>query len=707
MLSHGFTIGTPDWMRINSITMRSLLLPHPSWPVRALLLSSVTLVPAARAAKLALTDGVPGDHFGISISLLGNTALVGAEADDADKGSAFLFRDLDTAIGIITESAKLTASDRMENDSLGHSVSLWGNTALIGAYDDDGIRGSAYFFRRLDTAAGTITEDVKLTASERAGSDYFGYHVSLWGDTALAGAYGDDSNRGAAYLFRNLGTATGSITENVKLTASDGAAGDYFGSPVCLLENTALIGASMKDSHRGAAYLFRSLGSAPGTATEAVKLHASDGVAGDYFGSPVSLFGTTALIGAYGRDSGKGSVYFFRDLGTASGTVTESVRLAASDGVAGDYFGGSVSLQGGTALVGVEAHDFHRGAAYLFLNLDTATGTVMENVKLTASDGGANDYFGASVALDGGQFLIGAMLAEGSTLNSGSVHTGRVSTFTIMDDAGGVTRATDGLSFVSQDDWVIGQSTDGNRNTLSAGDSGSVSASGMAVYVGRAAGADNNLLTVNGALSTNALGVGTEGNTGNVLRLNGTLETAGEVSVAAGSGIGGTGTLTGSLKLEAGAFLEFAAAAPLKVHGNVTLDPGFGIAHLRGLDSGVPEGTYPLIGGAVADFNAPGIANLGAANAYELGGGKFAWFARRDNGLQLVVAGLPALNLGPADGQLRLNWTTPFSGLILETSTTLTGVWQTVDTAPSQNGNDFTVTLPLSGGRAFYRLRKP
>ncbi|HMJ06609.1 MAG TPA: FG-GAP repeat protein, partial [Chthoniobacterales bacterium] len=165
------------------------------------------------SAQLIASDGAAGDQFGRSVSFSGNSALAGAWRDNSSQGSAYLFRNLDTASGTITQNVKLTASDGAAFDYFGYSVSLSGNSALVGAYGDgigsNSFQGSAYLFRNLDTASGTITQNVKLTASDGAASDLFGYSVSLSGNSALAGAYGDNSYQGSAYLFRNLDTASG------------------------------------------------------------------------------------------------------------------------------------------------------------------------------------------------------------------------------------------------------------------------------------------------------------------------------------------------------------------------------------------------------------------------------------------------------------------------------------------------------------------
>ena len=115
------------------------------------------------AQQLDASDGAAGDGFGGSVSLSGNTGLIGASGDDDNgngSGSAYIFRNLNTATGTVNESAKLLPSDGELNDLFGDSVSLSGNTGLIGARDDDnGIdSGSAYIFHNLDTATGTVNE---------------------------------------------------------------------------------------------------------------------------------------------------------------------------------------------------------------------------------------------------------------------------------------------------------------------------------------------------------------------------------------------------------------------------------------------------------------------------------------------------------------------------------------------------------------------
>jgi len=349
--------------------------------------------------KLLASDGESNDNFGCSVSLYGDTVLIGAYGYDNAQGSAYVFTRTGTTW---TQQAKLLASDGAEGDWFGTSVALNGDTAFIGAYHDNDhgiLSGSAYVFTRTGT---TWSQQAKLLASDGAVGDYFGCSVSLYGDTALIGAYGYDNAQGSAYVFTRTGTTW---TQQAKLLASNGTYNDEFGCSVALDNDTALIGALSVDDkgfNSGSAYVFNRTET---TWTQQAKLLASDGKALDVFGCSVSLYGDTALIGAYGDDNTRGSAYVFTRTGT---TWTQQAKLLASDGTQGKQFGSSVALDNDTALIG-EPNDFDNGAysgsAYLF----NFTGdTWMQQAKFLARDGAAGDYFGCSVSLYGDTALIGA-----------------------------------------------------------------------------------------------------------------------------------------------------------------------------------------------------------------------------------------------------------------------------------------------------------
>ncbi len=186
--------------------------------------------------------------------------MVGAVEDDddgTDSGSAYVFRYNN---GVWFQEAKLTAIDGATNDSFGISVSISGDTAVVGAVeDDDGVTdsGSAYVFRYNGSA---WDEGTKLTASDGDEDDHFGNSVSISGNTVVVGAvFGDKdlvTDSGSAYLFRYNGSAW---DEGTKLTASDGANYDRFGASVSISGDMVVVGAigdDDKGTFSGSAYVF-------------------------------------------------------------------------------------------------------------------------------------------------------------------------------------------------------------------------------------------------------------------------------------------------------------------------------------------------------------------------------------------------------------------------------------------------------------------
>jgi len=338
--------------------------------------------------------------FGRSVAIDGDVAIIGA-GDGVNPGRAYLF-DLTTG----TQLYKLATSDSANRDYFGHSVAIDGNVAIVGASGIDSYTGAAYLFN-----ATTGTQLAKLAASDAAASDYFGDSVGIDGNVAIVGVDGDDdggSSSGSAYLFD---VTTG--TQLAKLTASDAATDDYFGYSVAIDGNVAIVGAPYNDDdgdYSGSAYLFDVT-----TGTPLAKLTASDAIAEDFFGYSVAIAGDVAIVGSYGYGSKYGSAYLF-DVTTG----TQIAKLTASDAAAEDYFGSSVAIAGNVAIVGASKDDDgsdDSGSAYLF---NVTTGTQL--AKLTASDAAVGDSFGGSVAIDGDVAIVGAASKRGGYISQGAVY---------------------------------------------------------------------------------------------------------------------------------------------------------------------------------------------------------------------------------------------------------------------------------------------
>ncbi|HVT33163.1 MAG TPA: hypothetical protein VHE32_10975 [Rhodanobacteraceae bacterium] len=313
---------------------------------------------------------------------------------------------------------KILAADGQADDLFGFRVLVAGDTAFVSAPAPIYRPGKVYVFEN-SGGGWTATQTISATptsAPPPGWSDFFGWSLSLSGDTLLVGApFMLDPMAGpigAVYAFTNDG---GTWTQTQELTASDAAATDYFGWSVKHVGDTAVVGSNSHNrganGTEGAAYVFTRSG---GTWTQTQELEGSDSTPGDgrQFGSAIAFDGTTLLIGAPSSDWNStgvyipGAVYVFANSG---GTWAETERLVPGDSADGDQFGYSVALDGANAVIGAPAANIgknsHQGAIYAF---DGSSGSWTELVKLVADDGVAYDQLGQSVAIDGDMALAGS-----------------------------------------------------------------------------------------------------------------------------------------------------------------------------------------------------------------------------------------------------------------------------------------------------------
>lgn len=388
----------------------------------------ITIDPLIQEQKLT-TSGTADDWFGFSVALSGdgNTALIGARKADiganAEQGAAYVFV---RNAGIWTEEEILTGSDSAEGDHFGSSVTLSfdGDVAVVGAFWADISfivkQGAAYIFKR---TGGSWSQDQKLTTPPPAfANDEFGT-VAISGDgtTVLVGArkadVGGVNNQGAAYVFIESG---GTWIVQDTLLAVGAAASDSFGASTALAANgnAALVGASHEGAipaTSGAAYVFAR---GAGVWAQQDSLTASDGTAGDRFGSASALSddGDTGLVGAWGSNLFQGAAYVYTRNGVS---WTEEQKLTASDGVANDFFGNATALSGDgdTAIIAAPsagiAGNPNQGAVYRY---GRVAGNWSEREKLIAFDGMEDEQFGLEGAIalsdDGATALVGVKKAS-------------------------------------------------------------------------------------------------------------------------------------------------------------------------------------------------------------------------------------------------------------------------------------------------------
>ncbi|MBL4697719.1 MAG: FG-GAP repeat protein [Phycisphaerales bacterium] len=311
--------------------------------------------------KLFPNDAASADRFGWSISMDNGIIAVGAPRIlTNDPGSAYLF---DASTGV--QVAKLTANDAQAGDQFGFSISIANGIVAVGArFDDDAgaDSGSAYLFD-----AFTGVQIAKLIASDAESGDEFGYSNAIDNGVVAVGSYHDGDNgaqSGSAYLFD---ASTG--TQLFKLLPSDGAAMDQFGWSMAIENEVVVVGASeLTGAIAGSAYLFDTT-----TGTQLFKLLPNDAGDSDNFGYSVSIDNGIVAVGSQFASNNSiqtGSAYLF-----VASTGAQIAKLIASDGTAGDLFGSSIAIANGIVAVGAyfgDGKDGDTGSAYLFNTLPIA-----------------------------------------------------------------------------------------------------------------------------------------------------------------------------------------------------------------------------------------------------------------------------------------------------------------------------------------------
>ncbi len=428
-----------------------------------------------------------GDGFGWSVSASGDTLVVGAPEEDSSalgvngnqadnaasaSGAAFVFV---RSGGTWAQQAYLKASNAGAGDEFGYSVSISGETIVVGAREEDssatGIdgdqadnsaaqSGAAYVFVRND---GVWSQQAYLKASNTGAGDEFGYFVSVAGDSIVVGAPKEASNAtgvnagqsdnsatgsGAAYVFVRTGD---SWSQQAYLKSSNTSVDDNFGVSVAISGDTIAVGANGEDSNatgingiqsdnsasnRGAVYVFARSG---GYWNQQAYVKPSTGGSGFQFGVSVAVVDETLAVGA----TGAGVAYVFTRTGS---DWSQQSALSGSNTEIGDGFGSGIGVSENTLVVGAQYEDsgatgvdgdesdessILSGASYVFAR---SGGVWNQKSYVKASNTESVDYFGRSVAVSGDTIVVGAYYedssatgiggnqADGSAVDSGAVY---------------------------------------------------------------------------------------------------------------------------------------------------------------------------------------------------------------------------------------------------------------------------------------------
>lgn len=338
------------------------------------------------SAILVPSDGASTNLFGSSLAISGNTIVVGSPPNPlcpiCNPGRAYVYVEPAGGwSGILTETAELTASDAASGSAVGTSVSISGNTVVVGAPGE--MPGAAYVFVKPASGWVNATETAKLTSSDGLATDQFGTSVSISGNNIVVGApnaTGSSSQTGAAYIFTQPAGGWTDMTQTAKLTASDGASYDQMGFSVASSGGTIVAGAPYAagiSGGTGSAYIFVEPAGGWSNSTQTAKLIAPDGETGDTFGSAVAIANSTVAAGAPQRSRGplnfrgyppwwkEGGVYVFAKSG--SGWTQTSVQVVnGTDARNDDLLGASVAISGDLVVGGAPYLGKYAGAAFVF-----------------------------------------------------------------------------------------------------------------------------------------------------------------------------------------------------------------------------------------------------------------------------------------------------------------------------------------------------
>ncbi|MCC6675673.1 MAG: hypothetical protein IT436_00890 [Phycisphaerales bacterium] len=313
-----------------------------------------------------------GSGFGVQVAVDGDRIAIGAPGEDdlplTNAGAVYLY---ERVAGTWTFIQRLAPPSPENSGNFGVAVALRGDDLLIGSngatHGGVALAGEVLVYHR---DAGTWTRTGSFSASDADFDDNFGSSIDFEGDTAVVGAIDDDhsdrADPGAAYIFSRAG---GAWTEVDKLIASDPGDGSLFGGCVSINGGTVIVGAERHDhsglNEAGAAYVFRA--GAGGEWAEAARLVSPAPEAVDRFGCDVAVRGQTVLVGAHLANPGTrvGAAYIYRE---TAGAWSYDRTLTASDG-GNTNFGWRLAVAGDRAAIAGPFYQTNRGAVYMFTGL--------------------------------------------------------------------------------------------------------------------------------------------------------------------------------------------------------------------------------------------------------------------------------------------------------------------------------------------------
>ena len=380
-------------------------------------------VPAGRSyytgspAVLADPHGGSYDLFGAAVTAGGDSIAVLAPRADGEgfRGEAYLFTMPEAGWEFSRPGGGYVA----RINGFGPTAAYGSTPSVVG----DGVeiayvaqplgfphRSSVVVFTGSPGAWVTVDDFAILSAPSGRPVNDFGRTLAKSGNLLVVGAppkFGDTVRSGSVYVFARPPAGWQSGPRPAELTAPPGIVAVGFGNSLAVSGDTVAVGAPAGAS--GAAFVYQKPASGGWKSTaSAVALQPPRNAGDGYFGTSVAIDGDIIVVGMPGGESAPGAVYVFERPGRRWRSTSSAVKLSAPDGTAGDGFGLTVAISGGTIVVGsLNGNAIDSGAAYVFTRHAGGWVSGSQAAKLEPSE--ATSRFGHSVAIRGQTVVIGAI----------------------------------------------------------------------------------------------------------------------------------------------------------------------------------------------------------------------------------------------------------------------------------------------------------
>lgn len=342
-------------------------------------------------------------EFGSAVDIMDNLAVVGASREDTASGAAYIYEKDEFGNWALIQSLQAFDSNPMAEYGGGIKISEDYLVVASGRADiETSIRaGALYVYENDGTNNWEYT--TKIIASDYSGEAKLGMNATgldLQGNTIVCGAPGDDSWKGSLYIFEN---EAGVWSENQKVTLDVQEDFEAFGISVAISGDYIVAGASESDGLMGSAHVFKK--DTDGLWSHLQEINASDGSAGDFFGSSVSIDGDYLVVGAYGENTTTGAAYIFKK--DSLDAWNEIQKITASSASEYAHFGWACEMEGDNIVI-ASPHAYASTLSEIHVFSMDEEGVWNESQQIQSSDVSAEDTFGWSVAMHNNQLIAGA-----------------------------------------------------------------------------------------------------------------------------------------------------------------------------------------------------------------------------------------------------------------------------------------------------------